>query len=47
MSADWQNNKARKLLARELRNRNIPFEAKKMGSKAVFEKYKACLSSRA
>ena len=42
MSADWRNSKARKLLESEIRNRSIPFENKKMGSKAVFEKCKAC-----
>jgi len=41
MSCDWRNSKARKLLERELRNRSIPLEANKMGSKAVFEKYKS------
>ena len=42
MSVDWRNSKARKLLESEIRNRSIPFENKKMGSKAVFEKHKAC-----
>ena len=41
-STDWRTHKARKLLERELRNRSIPFENKKMGSKAVYEKYKSC-----
>jgi len=41
MSADWRNSKARKFLEREIKTRNIPFENKKMGSKAVFEKYKS------
>ena len=41
-SADWRSSKARKLLEREIRNRSIPFEAKKMGSKAVFDKYESC-----
>jgi len=42
MSVDWRKSEARKLLENEIRNRSIPFENKKMGSKAVFEKYKAC-----
>ena len=41
MPADWQSSKARKFLEREIKTRNIPFENKKMGSKAVFEKYKS------
>jgi len=47
MSVDWQNSKAQKLLESEMRNRSIPFENKKMGSKAVFEKHKACAELQA
>jgi len=41
MPADWRSSKARKFLEREIKTRNIPFENKKMGSKAVSEKYKS------
>ena len=40
-SIEWSQSAARKLLAREISNRNIPFEAKKMSSKAVFDKYQS------
>jgi len=40
MSADWKSSKVQNFLEREIKTRNIPFENKKMGSKAVFEKYK-------
>lgn len=42
MSSDWRNSTARRLLEREIRNRNIPLEGKTMGSKAVFQKYQSC-----
>lgn len=40
MSSTWRKSAAKKLLAKEIKDGNIPFDGKEMGPKAVYDAYK-------